>query len=431
MTTETSRGRDEESYTNHAAIFRGQRVRKPLIEYVTNEWQHDPRHHASDLHEFSDDGEDFVDRLEGCLDSCLAVIKAPKFRRLLLLTIFLTFSSILVWIKILEPFVTAEKAALASLRSELKVASGGFFGTNVRPDFPGTIPLMTLDPKLLPRSPKRQLPGSKGKRRLIFVGDIHGCKDELLQLLTEMGFDSSTDHLIATGDMVSKGPDTLGVIDLLRELNASCVRGNHEDRLLLIADRLQSPSLEPMNQYSSTSGEEIISSADDREKKLALSLTADHLSYLRSCPVILRVGDLKALGGEVVVVHAGLVPGLPLERQDPASVMNMRIVDLDTHVPSKLHESTGSIPWSELWNKYQQLLPTQRAWFTLGKSKKQQPAEQHMTVIYGHDSQRGLRLDRYTKGLDTGCVRGGKLTALVVGEGGKEAIVQVQCKEYR
>lgn len=51
-----------------------------------------------------------------------------------------------------------------------------------------------------------------------------------------------------------------------------------------------------------------------------------------------------------------------------------------------------------------------------------------MTAIYGHDSKSGLSLREYTKGLDSGCVKGGKLTALVISDGGEQEIVQVKCK---
>lgn len=54
-----------------------------------------------------------------------------------------------------------------------------------------------------------------------------------------------------------------------------------------------------------------------------------------------------------------------------------------------------------------------------------------MTVIYGHDSKSSLSLKTYTKGLDSGCVKGGKLTAMVVEDGGKQSIIQVRCRDYR
>ena len=128
------------------------------------------------------------------------------------------------------------------------------------------------------------------------------------------------------------------------------------------------------------------------------------------------------------MVHAGLVPGLPIDNQDPSSIMNMRIIDLKTHVPSKKHERRNSIPWFKLWNKFQRLLPSHR------KLLKPLPGlddilSRRTIVVYGHDSKRGLQIGTYTKGLDTGCVKGGKLTALMVSAGGRQEIVQVDCQE--
>ena len=55
-----------------------------------------------------------------------------------------------------------------------------------------------------------------------------------------------------------------------------------------------------------------------------------------------------------------------------------------------------------------------------------------LTVIYGHDSRRGLQIEPWTKGIDSGCIRGDKLSAFVI-EGGKEKIttqvVSVNCKK--
>lgn len=63
--------------------------------------------------------------------------------------------------------------------------------------------------------------------------------------------------------------------------------------------------------------------------------------------MILRVGRVKGwnAGSEVVVVHAGLVPGVGLDRQDPFQVMNMRTIDLDTRVPSEMRNGE---PWEKV-----------------------------------------------------------------------------------
>lgn len=87
------------------------------------------------------------------------------------------------------------------------------------------------------------------------------------------------------------------------------------------------------------------------------------------------------------------------------------------------------------------------------RKKKKKKAYQPSTVIYGHDSRRGLQLRRWTKGLDTGCVKGGRLTALIMmggdgkktskkteteaetettkGEGVKLQFESVRCRDYR
>lgn len=111
------------------------------------------------------------------------------------------------------------------------------------------------------------------------------------------------------------------------------------------------------------------------------------------------------------------MPGVDLEAQDPSAVMTMRSIDLDTHVPSR--DAAGGVPWTKLWNKHQGM----------------RPKGERSTVVYGHDSKRGLVRERWSRGLDTGCVRGGRLTALVI-EGGwfgglRERVVSVGCRDYR
>jgi hypothetical protein len=64
------------------------------------------------------------------------------------------------------------------------------------------------------------------------------------------------------------------------------------------------------------------------------------------------------------------------------------------------------------------------------KSSTRDPLSGTMTVVYGHDAASSLSIRPFAKGLDSGCVKGGKLTALVVEDGGKQNIVQVNCKKY-
>lgn len=384
---------------------------KHLIDRCSNVWHDDPSSLCP-----PNRWQPFLQRADCWLDATVAIVRAPKFRRLLLSSLLLIFAATILWAKLLGPWFLAERAAWISLNRIVGTGDGGLFGSNSRPNFPGIVQVADLDPSLLPQR--------KGhKKRLIFIGDIHGCKKELERLLDKAGYDAQTDHIVSVGDIVNKGPDSLGVIDLLHANGASCVRGNHEDRLLLYAKSAKGSTL-----HIEESGDEAASSKTRGLKKLARQLSHQQLKYLESFPLILRIGNMGPMG-DVVVVHAGLVPGLALDNQDPSSIMNMRIINLKNQVPSKKHKAKHSIPWSALWNRFQTLIP----WRT--KIQKPPPdadpiLSKRTTVIYGHDARRGLQIGKYTKGLDSGCVRGGQLTALVVSEHGKQELIQVECQEY-
>ena len=79
---------------------------------------------------------------------------------------------------------------------------------------------------------------------------------------------------------------------------------------------------------------------------------------------------------------------------------------------------------SQLYNKYNKLLASGQV-----EIDSSTPSTT-MTVIYGHDAAKSLNIRKYTKGLDSGCVYGRKLSALVIEDGGKNEVVQVKCDEY-
>ena len=285
----------------------------------------------------------------------------------------------------------------------------------------------------------------------------------VLKLLSEVQFEARTDHLIFAGDFISKGPFSPAVIDLAMSAQASCVRGNHEDRILLAyrdmyshrlteeqkeirKSKTPTPPAPGMPEDMRQNDDEVPNLVDESfehgnavDRELAGKLTKRQVDWMAKCPVILDIGQINGLG-DVHVVHAGLIPGVRLEKQDPMGVMHMRTIDLETHVPSS---SAEGMPWFKvrlifpplipflnttpslislvslkLWNKYQILLPY----------------HQRSTVIYGHDSRRGLQIHPYTKGLDTGCVKGGKLTAMIIdgalAEKAEPKVVSVRCKNY-
>lgn len=405
-------------------------ARKPLIEQCVNEWQD-----GSKWKNHRDTSPDrFGEALDSFFQRCFAILKAPKIRRYLLFYTAVFIFSLWLWSSAIWPIWKEQRTLSRSLSIQNRMQSGGLFGSNLRPTFPNMIQVKDLDPRYLPKDRAPKHPTTENVNRLIFVGDVHGCLDELKALLEKVAFNFKRDHLITTGDLITKGPDSVGTVEFVREMGASCVRGNHEDRILLITHdmnsnllRLEKPSRDGVDNLD----EQSFSLSDSPDRTLAASLSAEQISYLEACPVILRVGFMKHLAGELVVVHAGLVPGVSLERQDPTAVMSMRSIDLDNHVPSKKSSSEGGVHWIKLWNKYQQSLPSKWSLLRLSDSEAQKATESHTTVIYGHDARKGLQLKKYSKGIDTGCFRGGKLTALVLSAGGDMQTVQVNCQDYR
>ncbi|OCL05209.1 Metallo-dependent phosphatase [Glonium stellatum] len=388
---------------------------RPLIDFVTNDWKTDPRY-QEELYT-SDESESFYYREEDDYwvhprwKKMISYKRVPRrIQRYLLIYVALVTVTWVSWTWFIQP--DWEKSR--ELERQLNTKPLSVFGSNMRPEFSDMTQVKTLDSALLPSEHRLG-------QRLVVVGDVHGCKEELQKLLEKVSFRSSTDHLILTGDMINKGPDSPGVVDLVRELSASCVRGNHEDRMLLALNDmrahhapLQGPGEDP-GRTVDTLDEESFSHGDYKARALARQFSDKQIRWLQQCPVILRVGKIEGLG-EVVVVHAGLVPGVPLERQDPFQAMNMRSIDLETRLPSDGREG---MPWEKLWNHEQAKLRV----------------NERTTVIYGHDSKRGKNILKYSRGLDSGCVNGGKLTAMVIEAGkkgkAKTKFVSVKCKNQK
>lgn len=425
---------------------------KPLIDNVTNSWRDIKQ--ASDIEPQDDDERelrfcDWEDKTS-CPHVTLAVVRSRRFRRMLAVLLICLLLACYVGNWVLRPQLEEDWEMQSGfmpgrLDGTYGIARGGHFeGTRIK----------DLDPSLVPGGTQ----DTAGDRRLVFVGDIHGCKHELLKLLEKVGFNEKLDHLVAVGDVVTKGPENVAVLDELIRLKADTVRGNHEDRLLVAAAKsvLYTPLTSGLNSFSSKGAA--------KDTALLRQLKPHHLDYMRRMPLMLRIpalprtsssrGSTKHITHEIIVVHAGLVPRVPLAKQDPFFVMNMRSIDHRTHIPSaaRADKSGPSKPWFEVWNWYNnhvsrgksiamftQLdddVPAAReSWLesiwraTFGDWRSKHPEPQ--VVIYGHDSKEGLHIKPWSKGLDTACVRGGKLTALVLNAKGKQEIVSVGCKDYK
>lgn len=146
---------------------------RPLIDHVKNAWDSSrsrPRANSTSSSQLSSDKSPFR--------FLRSMIAAPKLRRYVLVYAVLVASFYIGWSVFLQPALEERAGLVRALDLETMKQVGGWFGTNTRPVFADVVPIRSLDPVLIPASNKESSSSAIEQRRLIFVGDVHGCKDE-------------------------------------------------------------------------------------------------------------------------------------------------------------------------------------------------------------------------------------------------------------
>ena len=229
------------------------------------------------------------------------------------------------------------------------------------------------------------------------IGDVHGCYDELCALLKKLEYTVDEENgfaippegrtVIFLGDICYRGPHTAKVLRLVMNMvsrnTAYCVCGNNEARLLR---ELRNRNLATTGEVKKTLGQLIVQGEDFIVE--AKSFLTDLISHY--------IFD----GGRLVVAHAGII-----EKYQGRSGERVRKFCLygDTSGGTDEYGLTVRLPWA---NDYS------------GEA----------TVVYGHTPMLEPKITNNTYCIDTGCVLGGKLTALRYPE---KEIVQVNAlKKY-
>ena len=256
------------------------------------------------------------------------------------------------------------------------------------------------------------------------IGDVQGCFDELRALLYNIGF-GAADRLWFVGDLVNRGPKSLEVLRFVRSLGerAIVVLGNHD--LHLVAQH---------------EGVERAKKDDTLDEVLDAPDRAVLIDWLRTRPLMHAAGDY-------VMVHAGLVPqwsvprALELAREVQGALAAPGYREFLAHMygarPDRWRDNLGGFerlrvvvnamtrlrfcrPDGKMQFGAKGKAPPRgyRPWFEL------RPATEP-TLVFGHWSALGLKLTPHLAGLDSGCVWGGKLTALRLED---RALYQVECR---
>ncbi len=248
------------------------------------------------------------------------------------------------------------------------------------------------------------------------IGDVQGCYDELRELIDKIAFDPKRDRLWFVGDLVNRGPNSLAVLRYVRGLGdrAISVLGNHDLHLIAVA-----------RGFARLRDDDTLSDvlkAPDRDELI---------DWLRCLPMMHVEGD-KAL------VHAGLPPQWSVNKASTlAGEVEAALRGPGHH--KFLENLYGSKPsrWKDSlkgWDRLRVIVnamtrmrfcsmdgeldfkskgestngpPGFMPWFEVAGRKSA-----GTTLIFGHWSALGLRVMPDVLALDSGCVWGGKLSAI-------------------
>lgn len=267
------------------------------------------------------------------------------------------------------------------------------------------------------------------------IGDLQGCQTQLLALLEKIDAIAPTAKLIFVGDIINRGPRSLDTLRQVRSMGgrARIVLGNHDLNLLAVACGLRQP-------HRSDTLNDILAAEDRdelidwlRHQPLAL-LEDDHLCVHAGLLPQWNTQQTLELASEVETALQGddwkdflqqMYGDAPAQWHDDLqgaarlrcivnALTRLRYCNADGNMDFAIKEGmtdTASLPDG--------LMP----WFDVPNRRTEDT-----TVVFGHWSTLGLLLRPNLMGLDTGCVWGGKLTAVSLQD---RHLLQVDCPQQQ
>jgi len=266
------------------------------------------------------------------------------------------------------------------------------------------------------------------------VGDLQGCADAFERLLAAIAFSPSRDHLYVLGDLVNRGPASLATLRRLRGLGdaASCVLGNHDWHLLAVAAGVRP-------RHRSDTLDDVLDAPDReawldwiRQRRMAIHAHGWLLLHAGVVPqwdlatALACAGELEtalrereprvfldAMFGNTPARWSDDLAGDERLRFTLNTLTRTRFVAADGTLEFATKDGAGAAP------------PGHFAWFDApGRRTAGVP------IAFGHWSALGFVDRPDLLGLDTGCVWGGRLTAVRIDDGRRD-VVHVDCPGAR
>lgn len=225
------------------------------------------------------------------------------------------------------------------------------------------------------------------EKRMAVIGDVHGCYEELMELIDALGFfEGKVDKLIFVGDLIDKGPDSKKVIEWAKVWKNSChfVMGNHEEKHIRYHMHERRVRKNPKYTNPMIVSEDFLKT---REELLKVQ-DFDPYVFMDSWNHYFYCLD----EGQHLIVHGGLLPNIKAEHMHPKIITRVRYLKSDTEM-AHLEEITKDMPfWTEKYH---------------GPEK----------IIFGHQPFHEPFITEHAIGIDTGCVHGNKLSAIQLWDG--------------
>ena len=216
----------------------------------------------------------------------------------------------------------------------------------------------------------------------VIYGDIHGCLEELEEirkLIPKNSFE------ISVGDILDKGPYPVETLRYAKKNKIFTIMGNHEYKHI--------------RKYWGRNVK-----LDEDQQKVYPKLKKEDFEFIESMPFFLKLNHLT-------ILHAGITNWIRLNNP-PLNLMTLLLFLRDVDENNKFlplnHNNPNARYWADVYDGHEGF------------------------VVYGHNPFKEVKKNKFSIGIDTGCVYGNKLTALIIKDTLKPfnyEIIQVKAKK--
>jgi len=217
--------------------------------------------------------------------------------------------------------------------------------------------------------------------KYVIYGDIHGCLEEWKELRKEIPKNSFE---ICLGDILDKGPYCVEALRYAQKNKIFSIMGNHEYKHL-----------------RKKLGKKV--KLDENQQKIYSQLKKEDFDYISSMPFFLKLNHITLL-------HAGITNKINLNNP-PLKIINLlmfiREIDENNNFLPLNHKNLNAKYWADVYDGHEGF------------------------IVYGHNPFSNPKINKYSIGIDTGCVYGNKLTAIIMEDtiNIKYSIIQTNAKK--